>query len=87
MCSFQFVCCLIYYHSKCIGLEQLKSRHDGEVYSNCKDGVSFICPLCKKKCHMENFTKNDGNGMNINCQPFMSTLQNRPLKMLMNIPR
>ncbi len=49
VCSFQTTGCLIYYHSKCVGLHYLQSQHDGSLYSNCDNGESYICPICEKK--------------------------------------
>jgi hypothetical protein len=38
--------CLEFYHPTCVGLNNLKSKVDGDKYSNCSDGKSYICPLC-----------------------------------------
>ena len=48
VCSFRFPGCLLYYHPKCVGLDYLKSKNEGDLFSNCDDGESYICPICKR---------------------------------------
>ena len=75
--SMQLVGCLIYYHSKCVGLDQLKSKRDGKVYSNCDDGSSYICPWCKRKRQTDdNVSKNDGHEIDENSKAKNNKNQN-----------
>ena len=48
VCDYRLGECYHYYHAKCVGLSFLKTQEDGENYSNCNDGESYICPLCAK---------------------------------------
>jgi hypothetical protein len=41
--------CLEYYHPACVGLKEIQSREVAVKYSNCSDGMSYICPLCVEK--------------------------------------
>ena len=49
ICSFQIPGYLTFYHPQCVGLSHFKSGDDDVHYSNCEDGESYMCPLCKTK--------------------------------------
>ena len=65
ICSFQIPGCLTFYHPQCVGLSHLKSRDDGMRYSNCEDGESYMCPVCKTKS-----TKFDEQANTVTSLPF-----------------
>ena len=44
-CDVRHPGCLVYYHAKCVGLDNLKSAEDGDAFNNYRDG-GFRCPKC-----------------------------------------
>lgn len=38
--------CLKIYHLKCVGLPHIISQKEGDMYTNCSDSKSYICPNC-----------------------------------------
>ena len=44
-CDVKHPGCLVYYHAKCVGLDDLKSAEDGEALGNYRDG-EYRCPKC-----------------------------------------